>query len=68
MIIGLLSSEQIDKIDKYDGLIKKLIYYKKYKIVYKVKILEEKIDEYETNNLELLEYFNIVRKIYKLYY
>ena len=63
MEISSKTNAQIEKIFKYKNLIENLnlLVDEKNKLEFNIKKLKEKIDEYETNNLLLLDEFNKVK-------
>ena len=60
MEISSKTNDQTDKIFKYKNLIENLnlLVDEKNKLEFNIKKLKEKIDEYETNNLLLLDEFD----------
>ncbi len=63
MEISSKTNDQTDKIFKYKNLIENLnlLVDEKNKLEFNIKKLKEKIDEYETNNLLLLDEFDKVK-------
>jgi hypothetical protein len=61
--ISSKTNDQTDKIFKYKNLIENLnlLVDEKNKLEFNIKKLKEKIDEYETNNLLLLDEFDKVK-------